>query len=467
VKGLSTTRRLTVLLALAGLYFSAGKLGLELAVVHASISAVWPATGVALAAFLILGYDAWPGILLGSFLVNLTTAGSAAVCLGIAIGDTLEGLAGTYLVNKFARGRNAFQRTQDIFKFVFFAAILSSAIAATIGMTSLSIGRSAPWANYWTMWFTWWQGDAVGAIVVTPVLLLWTGERRMKWDTNQIVEACAVLVLLLAIGLTIFDGIFSTQAGYAPIEFLCIPVLIWAALRFGPREAAIATTILAGIAIWGTMRGNGPFVMQNKNASLLLLQAFMGVTVIVTLVLAAEVRQRKDSLEKIRLMALSDPLTGLANYRRLVEALEGEMRRYGRTERPFAILVLDLDGLKIINDTYGHVVGSQALRRVAEILRAHCRATDLPARYGGDEFVVVLPESERAAAEQVARRISDHVAKSSERPPISVSIGVAVYPVNGISITELVAAADRELYAKKAEKNSKTPRTADSVNYIL
>lgn len=467
MKGLSTTRRLTVLLALAGLYFSAGKLGLELAVVHASISAVWPATGVALAAFLILGYDAWPGILLGSFLVNLTTAGSAAVCLGIAIGDTLEGLAGTYLVNKFARGRNAFQRTQDIFKFVFFAAILSSAIAATIGMTSLSIGRSAPWANYWTMWFTWWQGDAVGAIVVTPVLLLWTGERRMKWDTNQIVEACAVLVLLLAIGLTIFDGIFSTQAGYAPIEFLCIPVLIWAALRFGPREAAIATTILAGIAIWGTMRGNGPFVMQNKNASLLLLQAFMGVTVIVTLVLAAEVRQRKDSLEKIRLMALSDPLTGLANYRRLVEALEGEMRRYGRTERPFAILVLDLDGLKIINDTYGHVVGSQALRRVAEILRAHCRATDLPARYGGDEFVVVLPESERAAAEQVARRISDHVAKSSERPPISVSIGVAVYPVNGISITELVAAADRELYAKKAEKNSKTPRTADSVNYIL
>jgi diguanylate cyclase (GGDEF)-like protein len=335
--------------------------------------------------------------------------------------------------------------------------VLSSTIAATIGVTSLSLGGYASWANYRPLWLTWWQGDTVGAIIVTPLLLLWIANPRVRWNWDQIAEATALLTLLVLVGMTIFGGLLSSGIRNEPTEFLCIPFLIWAALRFGPREAATAIATLAGIAIWGTMRGNGPFVLSGRNESLLLLQAFMGVVVIMTLVLAAEVAERKDSMEQIRQMALSDPLTGLANYRRLVEVLDSEITRYGRTGRPFSVLVLDLDGLKKINDLHGHIVGSQALCRLADVLRARCRATDVAARYGGDEFVVVLPESEDEGAQNAAWRIQEHVANNREEPRISVSVGAAVYPRDGETISELLSAADRVLYERKAEKGLEAP----------
>src|SRR5213594_3159626 len=130
----------------------------------------------------------------------------------------------------------------------------------------------------------------------------------------------------------------------------------------------------------------------------------MGVTAVVTLVLAAVVRERREGEERLRLLAVSDPLTGLANYRKLTDALEAEVRRSSRTDRPFAVVLLDLDGLKKVNDRHGHLVGSRALCRVAEVLHGSCRGVDTAARFGGDEFAVVLPETGEDAAWLVARR---------------------------------------------------------------
>src|ERR687888_506064 len=109
-------RRAVLLASLAGVYFVAGKLGLKLAFVHPSATAVWPPTGITLAAFLIFGYDVWPAILLSAFLVNFTTAGSLVTSVGIGVGNTLEGLVGTYLVNRFADGRHACEHTRNIFR---------------------------------------------------------------------------------------------------------------------------------------------------------------------------------------------------------------------------------------------------------------------------------------------------------------------------------------------------------------
>jgi diguanylate cyclase (GGDEF)-like protein len=430
-------------------YYVVGKLGLRLAFVHTSISPVWPAAGMAVAALLLLGTEVWPAIFLGSFLVNLTTAGSVATSLGIATGNTLEALAAVYLVNRFARGRYAFDRTQDILKFALLAGGLSACIGAIFGVTSLTVGGFAHWAYYRAMWWTWWQGDAIGIITVTPLVVLWSGTPRPRWNLDQFAEAAGLLSLLVTVSLVIFGGLFTSVVRDEPVEFLCIPFLIWAAFRFGQREAATALAVLASIAVWGTMRGDGPFVRPSHNESLLLLQAFMGVVVVMTLVLAAEVAERKRSMEKIQQMALSDPLTGLANYRRLVDVIDGEMKRFGRTGRPFSILLLDLDGLKKINDTFGHVTGSRALCRLADILRVHCRGTDLAARYGGDEFAVVMPESEDDGARRAMRRIAEHVARDMEQPRLSVSIGAAMFPRDGVTISELLEAADRALYSKK------------------
>jgi len=434
---------------LAGVYFLAGKLGLQLAYVHASAAAVWPCTGIAIAALLVFGYRVWPGILIGAFLVNVTMAGSLATSIAIAAGNTLEGLAGCYLVNRFAHGKEAFARAQDIFKFALLAGLVATTVSATIGVATLAAGGFADWAAFGSMWCTWWLGHALGAVLVTPLLLLWWENPRLTWTRDQITELAFLFMGLFSTAWIVFGEPFHSELKNYPFEYLCIPFLVWAAYRFGRRKSATALCALAALATWGTLHGFGPFARESRNTSLLLLQAFMGITAITTLALAAEVSGHRRAEERVRNLAVSDPLTGLANYRQLVEALETEIKRFGRNERPFVLLLLDLDGLKKINDAHGHIAGSRALCRLADMLRLYSREMDTAARYGGDEFVLILPETDAEAARLVAQRISRRLLEDGEEPKISVSIGMAVYPGDGETSNEILGAADRDLYREK------------------
>jgi diguanylate cyclase (GGDEF)-like protein/PAS domain S-box-containing protein len=167
------------------------------------------------------------------------------------------------------------------------------------------------------------------------------------------------------------------------------------------------------------------------------------------LISAFDLTERKRAEERAQLLAITDPLTGLGNYRRLIDVLNAEIERSGRTRRPFAILLLDLDGLKKINDRYGHVAGSRALCRLGEALRLFCRAIDTATRYGGDEFAVVLPETTAGAAGFIVSRIRERIAADREQPTLSASIGIAVYPQDAETIEALLQTADRELYGMK------------------
>jgi diguanylate cyclase (GGDEF)-like protein len=159
--------------------------------------------------------------------------------------------------------------------------------------------------------------------------------------------------------------------------------------------------------------------------------------------------------EQVRHLAISDPLTGLVNYRKLLEVLEYETERTNRNGRPFSVLLLDLDGLKKINDTHGHVVGSEAICRVAKVLRATCRSIDVAARYGGDEFALVLPETAMAEARRVASRIRKTLLEDVEEPRLSASIGISVYAGHGERIEKLLSEADNELYAEKTRRRGR------------
>ena len=172
--------------------------------------------------------------------------------------------------------------------------------------------------------------------------------------------------------------------------------------------------------------------------------------VLSSLVSGFDVTDRKKAQEQLQFLTVTDPLTGLGNYRRLIDVLDAEVNRCARTGRSFAVLLLDLDQLKKINDQWGHVAGSQTLCRLAEVIRVHCRAVDTATRYGGDEFAVVLPETNAAAARLVASRIRSRLAEDSFQPPFSASVGVAVYPQDGETIQALLQTADRELYGMKA-----------------
>jgi len=434
---------------LAVVYFVAAKLGLRLAFVNPSATAVWPPTGIALAAFLIVGARAWPAIFLGAFLANVTTAGSIATSIGIALGNTLEGWLGAALVGRFAAGRQAFSRPRNAFRFAVLAAAVSTAVSATVGVTSLALGGFAPWTAFSHIWLTWWLGDGAGSLVVAPVVLLWAENWRIQWTRRQAAEAAALLASLLLVGLLVFGGQFPNASKNYPLEFLCIPVLLWAAFRFGARETATLILLLSVIAIRGTLRGFGPFARETQNESLLLLQAFIAVIAVTKLIVAAVVAERRRMEGHLRDLAVRDPLTGLANYRQLMVALEAEIRRSQRTQRGFAVLLLDVDGLKRINDRHGHLVGSRALCRLAEVLHTSCRAVDTAARYGGDEFALVLPETDEAAAQQVALRVVERLAKDVEAPRIKASLGVATFPRDGATAEAILSGADRALYAMK------------------
>lgn len=304
----SPLRRTAVIAALAGAYFISAWLGLSLAAVHPSATAVWPPSGIALAAVLLLGYRVWPGILLGAFLINLkvnlagsaSLAASAAAAGGIALGNTLEPLIGAFLVNRYGGGAKTFDRAQDVFRFVFLAALLSTMVSATLGVASLCLGGLARWSDYGAIWLTWWLGDASGVLVFSPLLVVWGSTSRAEWLRGRVWEAGLLPALLFAVGQMVFGGWFPSEVKNYPLEFLSLPLLLWAAFRFGQHGAAASVFVLSWIALLGTLRGYGPFARADSNESLLLLQAFMGVAVVTTLALAAVVSERRRAQEDLR-----------------------------------------------------------------------------------------------------------------------------------------------------------------------
>jgi len=208
-----------------------------LAFVHASATAVWPPTGIALVAFLLLGPRVGPAIFLGAFLVNITTAGSVATSIGIAAGNTLEGVVGAYLVQRFARGRHVFERAQDVFRFAVLAGVVSTTVSATAGVASLSLGGFLNWGDYASVWWTWWLGDAAGALVVAPVLVLWVTNPLVRRGLWQSLEAALMMLLLIVASQAVFGGVLPIPVHDYPLDFLCVPMLVWAAFRFGQLAA--------------------------------------------------------------------------------------------------------------------------------------------------------------------------------------------------------------------------------------
>jgi len=287
--------------ALAAAYFATAKLGFSLAFVAEQVTIVWAPTGISLAALLLFGYRYWPGIAIGAFLANATANEPLAVAGGIALGNTLEAVVGAWLLRRVVGFQNPLERLRDVLGLVVLGAVLSTTVSATLGVTSLCLGGLQPWAAFGTLWWVWWLGDAMGDLIVVPLLLTWVAGPRPLWRLRQLAEATALLVGLgAASALAFSDGSPRPSSGY-PLEYLLFPFVIWAALRFGQRGAAAVNLAALGLALWATVRRSGPFTGASLHENLILLHLFMAVLAVTGLLLGAITIERATA-ERRRLV---------------------------------------------------------------------------------------------------------------------------------------------------------------------
>jgi signal transduction histidine kinase/integral membrane sensor domain MASE1/CheY-like chemotaxis protein len=331
-----TSGRLFHYLSLAGvaaIYFLAAKLGLSLAFINVSVSPVWPPTGVAIAAVLLLGYRIWPGILLGAFLANFFTPVPIAIAGGIAIGNTMEALAAGLLL-RAVDFHNSLDRARDVLNFVL-AAVFCTMVSATIGNLSLCLGHAASWNEFGSLWVTWWLGDTVGGLTVAPLLLTWAATRR-PWTAKRYLETTLLLALISAASMATFGGPSPIPLKWYPLARLLVPFFLLVAFRLGQRGVTLATITTSVFAIWGTAHGLGPFVGRTPNDSLLVLQVFLGSNAVMFMFLAAAIEERRQATETLheneRRLAANLAITRiLAESPALSDATSRILQRVGET----------------------------------------------------------------------------------------------------------------------------------------
>jgi two-component system, NarL family, sensor histidine kinase FusK len=297
-----TSNSLRRIVGLTVVYFLVCKLGLSLAIIHPSATAVWPGTGIALAAIFLLGYNVWPGIFLGALAVNLTTAGSIVSSLGIAFGNTLEAVLGAYLVIRFANGRKVFDHAEGIFKFFLFACVVATTVSASIGTAALALTGLSRGVHWEALWSTWWLGNMAGAILLTPCLLLWSSRTEARGTRRGVVLQGAALLSLLLVGAIVFGGSLSVAGQDYPLKFICIPFVVWVAFELRPREAALAVLVFSVVAVGSALHAaRGASI---ANGSLLVVQVFLTVVAITGLLVSVAVSERnrhEETLQKAKI----------------------------------------------------------------------------------------------------------------------------------------------------------------------
>jgi diguanylate cyclase (GGDEF)-like protein len=353
-----------------------------------------------------------------------------------------------------------FQGTQDRISLILGAGfLLSGAVLTATSILFFQVFPEAPLRLLWAP-LAWWLGRLVLALLLVVALLVERFLPRSRHPRGEIAGA-----LLAVVGLTYVVAAalrrLPPEVSRHPSAFFPYPEqllpgaiflvsLIWFRRRLAVEDSAFDRTIYA--ATWLNLAAQLSAAQSTRllDAPFVFAQALMVLGY--TVALCGALLDNARLFEQVHHLAVSDPLTGLANYRRLLDVLESETDRTDRTGRPFSVLLLDLDGLKKINDNFGHLVGSRAICRLADVLRIHCRAVDTAARYGGDEFALVLPESQEDEARRVANRIRDVLADDTEPPVLSASIGISTYRGDGERIEKLLSEADHDLYAEKARR---------------
>ena len=314
---------------LAAIYFGAARLALLLAIPPGYATALWPPSGIALAALLVLGPRLWPGVWIGSALANLSIDASLPAAIVIATGSTLQALVLSALLRRHVDIAYRFRHVQQVVKFVVLSA-LGATIAPTVALIPLSLLYPLPGADLFANWRTWWQGDTSGILIFTPLILSWSVRGAVQWTPRRVLEGLLLAALLLAATHVAFSSGFGRT-------FVIVPLIVWAAFRFGQREVTTAITVVCALALWYTLsEESGPFATAPLNESLLLLLAFISTVVFTGLVLCAVISELSRAMGELQSRVLERT--------RMLGESERRFRLMVESVVDYAIFMLDSDG---------------------------------------------------------------------------------------------------------------------------
>jgi diguanylate cyclase (GGDEF)-like protein len=359
----------------------------------------------------------------------------------------------TYAANALVRFRGTHDRLTLILAFGF---VLSGVIETAATFSFYDIVTSSA-ASQMHVPLAWMVSRTLLALVLIAGLIV---ERRVPTSRDPGREIAIALLVVVGVAYTTSAAYFGSplEPSMHPHSLFSRPGDFLPAILFGiaavgfTRRSRSRGSLIDGafcVALWMNVACHIVATQSERLLDAPFTAAQLLKVGSYALVLGGALLDNARLFEQVRQLAVTDSLTGLSNYRTLINVMESEVQRSRRTGRPFALLLFDLDGLKTINDQYGHLTGSRAICRLANCLRVHSRAMDTAARYGGDEFAVVLPEAGEEAAESVSRRICERLPKDGEFPQITVSVGAAVFPRDGETIEALFDAADKALYGMK------------------
>lgn len=406
-----------LVILIACVYCATAKLSLLVAIPPGYATAVWPPSGIALAATLLWGRHVWPGIWLGAALTNLSIQGSLLLAVLIASGNTLEAVAATAWIRRVLADPPRLTSGEDVVKFVGLSA-LGATIAAVLGVLSLALTNAIPWSGFADNVWTWWQGDTSGMIVVTPLILSWASRDFQRWPVGKAIEAAILISVLVLVTVVVFSG-RTAEGGAIHLAFLALPFVIWVAIRFEQREVTTAVAVVSAISIWQTLQGHGPFSVDSPNSSLLFLVAYISTLALTGLVLNALIGERKRAFAELNqnneMLAarIRESMRDLENANQSLRAdlversLQEEKLR--QSEERFRLLV---DGVKdyaiILLDVDGNVVswntGAQNLEgfTAAEVIGTHFSRF-----YTGEDIARGHPTHALAVARDAGRYESD------------------------------------------------------------
>jgi diguanylate cyclase (GGDEF)-like protein len=420
------------------------------------------------------GPRVWPGIAAGSVLVNiaagLTTPGvdfgaaSVAIAVSISVGSTAQALIAAAAIQRWLGVPQIFESGPGTLLFTGIAAA-TCLVASSWGVATLNIAGIVQPEQFLASWQTWWLGDLIGMLVFAPVFLTWRQSLHIGRKTWRLGELLASFGLLAIVTAAVFAAPAPTNgAAVSPLTFLPLPCLVWIAFRFRPSGVALGVCLVSAIAIAATANGTGPFGGARTTESMLALQAFIGITTVMALTLAAAVTGHRQSERALRSfsvemeqLALTDELTGLRNRRGFLVLADQALRMARRTRAKCALVYIDLDGLKGVNDTRGHAAGDALIADAAKVLGRVFRESDVVGRVGGDEFAVFALLDEHDGATAVGGRLQAEIDRFNAQvvPTLRVSMSIGIEELASSADTPLdvlLSRADRAMYERKRNR---------------